>query len=72
MYLSAELFQHSWEGYFGVYFPSCEYIMHTKSVVLFWYAKHFKVIKLVFIKLLQCEFSEIIGLIMKNIGMKYH
>ena len=42
MYLSEELFQRSREGYFGVYFPSCEATREINTkVTLQWAQKQF-------------------------------
>ena len=42
MYLSDELFQCSWEGYFGVYFPSCEAKREINTkITLEWAQKQF-------------------------------
>ena len=38
MYSSDELFRRSWEGYFCVYFPSCE---ATAKITLEWAQKQF-------------------------------
>ena len=42
MYLSEELFQHWREGYFGVYFPSCEATREINTkITLEWGQKQF-------------------------------
>ena len=42
MYLSDELFQRSQEGYFGVYFPSCEAetICHECTYIILFLTRH--------------------------------